>query len=226
MACMDYKLGWQGVPVQWPWTLTYIFKVPQPNLCNKTTKIWHTFLCLLYTKYSSRWILSIFGKSDHWPLTLSYTFKVIQSFLTWNDRDAIWRDAMGNDRAAGVFSEHRHSSSFSFIRFSNPSQNSLHWTVYLSALDIIHHSKHVFCLCHHGWNYIICYFKSIWICMTMSNLTVHSKASLVFTLSLMSNNIYTIKCPLLLCLIKSYPCFNNITGVMSLIKGLWYCYDC
>ena len=60
-------------------------------------------------------------------------------------------------------------------------------------------------------------FELVWLCLTWQ---FHSTESLVFTVSQMSNNIYTIKCPLLSGLIKSYPCFNNITGVMSLIKGL------
>ena len=62
----------------------------QPWLCNKTVKIWHILLCLLYSMYSSGWILSIFGTNDHehkrvllvqWPLTLTCIFMVIQLWL-------------------------------------------------------------------------------------------------------------------------------------------------
>ena len=35
--------------VQRPLTLTYIFKVIQPWVCNKTAKIWHILLCPLYS---------------------------------------------------------------------------------------------------------------------------------------------------------------------------------
>ena len=45
---------------QWPLTLTYIFKVIQAWVCNKAAKIWHILSCLLYSMYSSRWILSLF----------------------------------------------------------------------------------------------------------------------------------------------------------------------
>ena len=39
--------------MQWLLTLTYIFKVFRPWLCNKTAKIWHIFSCPLYSMCSS-----------------------------------------------------------------------------------------------------------------------------------------------------------------------------
>ena len=77
--------------VQWPLTLTYIFKVIQVYICNKTAKICLScVLCPLCNVYSSGWILSILGTNDHyhervwcvqWPLTLTYIFKVIQVYI-------------------------------------------------------------------------------------------------------------------------------------------------
>ena len=74
----------------WPLTLTYIFKVIEPWLCNNTAKICLNLWCPLCNVYSSGWILSILGTNDHyhervcrapWPLTLTYTFKVIEPWL-------------------------------------------------------------------------------------------------------------------------------------------------
>ena len=51
--------------MQWPLTLTYIFKIIQPWLCSKTAKIWHILPCLLYSMYRSGWILFLIGINDH-----------------------------------------------------------------------------------------------------------------------------------------------------------------
>ena len=51
---------------QWLLTLTYIFKVIQPWVCNKTAKIWHILSCPLYSLYFSGWIIFIFDANDHW----------------------------------------------------------------------------------------------------------------------------------------------------------------
>ena len=76
--------------------LTYIFKVIQPWLCSKTAKIWHILPHLLYSTYSSGWILAIFGANDHhyewvcctqWPLILIYIY--IHPWL-YNKRAKIW----------------------------------------------------------------------------------------------------------------------------------------
>ena len=55
----------RGCHAQWPLTLTYIFKVNQPWICNKTAKIWHVLPCQFCSMYSSGWILSLFGTHDH-----------------------------------------------------------------------------------------------------------------------------------------------------------------
>ena len=77
----------------WPLTLTYIFKVIEPWLCNNTAKICLILSCPLCNVYSSGWILSILGTNDHyhervcrapWPLTLTYIFKVIEPWLCNN----------------------------------------------------------------------------------------------------------------------------------------------
>ena len=74
----------------WPLTLTYIFKVIEPWLCNWTAKICLILSCPLCNVYSSGSILSILGTNDHyhervcrapWPLTLTYIFSVIQLWL-------------------------------------------------------------------------------------------------------------------------------------------------
>ena len=74
----------------WPFTLTYIFKVIEPWLCNNTAKICLILSCPLCNVYSSGWILSILGTNDHyhervcrapWPFTLTYIFKVIEPWL-------------------------------------------------------------------------------------------------------------------------------------------------
>ena len=49
----------------WPLILTYIFKVIQQWLCNKTAIIWYILSCPLYSTYSIGWNLSIFGTNDH-----------------------------------------------------------------------------------------------------------------------------------------------------------------
>ena len=49
---------------QWHLILTYIFKVIQPWLFNKTAKLWHILPCPLYSMYSSGPIISLFGTND------------------------------------------------------------------------------------------------------------------------------------------------------------------
>ena len=44
--------------MQWPLTLTYIYKVFQPWLCDKTAIIWHIFSCPLYSMCSSYGLFS------------------------------------------------------------------------------------------------------------------------------------------------------------------------
>ena len=82
--------GMRGCHAQRPFILTYVFKVIQAWLGNKTAKTWHILPCPILIMYSSGWILSIFGTNHQqhervchvWrPLTLTYIFKVIQSWL-------------------------------------------------------------------------------------------------------------------------------------------------
>ena len=90
LLCNSYSSGWiLSILVMnghwhkkmclswWSSTLSYVFKVFQPRLCNKTAEIWHIFLCPLYSIYNSGLILSTFGTNDHyheqvcrmqWPL--------------------------------------------------------------------------------------------------------------------------------------------------------------
>ena len=75
----------------WSLTLTYIFKVIQAWLCDKTAKICPShMMCPLCNVYSFGWILSIFGTNDQyhesvcctqWHLTLTYIFKVIHAWF-------------------------------------------------------------------------------------------------------------------------------------------------
>ena len=57
----EHEMVWQE---QWHLILTYIYKVIQPWLCNKTVKIWHILWCLLSSAYSSGWILPMLCKND------------------------------------------------------------------------------------------------------------------------------------------------------------------
>ena len=50
---------------QWPLTLTYIFKVIQLRIRNKTAKICHILRVPPYSTCSSGWIISIFGTNYH-----------------------------------------------------------------------------------------------------------------------------------------------------------------
>ena len=93
-----WSLAWENVWCIMIFDLTFIFKVIQPWLCNKITKICHIQLCPLYSMYSSEWILSLFGTNDHqhervhhveWSLILTYIFKVIQSWIC-NKTVKIW----------------------------------------------------------------------------------------------------------------------------------------
>ena len=79
-----WSLAWEGVSciIRWPLTVTYIFQVIQPWLCNKTAKIWHILPCLLYSTY--RCVRGCVTREDLWPGPISSRLFICDAYLYYH----------------------------------------------------------------------------------------------------------------------------------------------
>ena len=78
--------------VQWPLTLTYIFKVIQPWVCNKTAKIWHILLCPLYSTHFWMNSFHILHKWSLSPNLFSCDTHIYHYIPVWHKYNPWWDD--------------------------------------------------------------------------------------------------------------------------------------